>query len=129
MRGEHPSPRETEIWKMIALGWSRNEISQKLGTSEKTIDQQTTSLYKKMGFRSRADAARLAMVKGMIGSVEPSPPAHKRSGYDGKTHEHDMAIILAELELQKAKTRAAEARADRLESEKIDLLRRIPKGS
>lgn len=58
------SPREREILALIAAGRSNAEIAQELGISDKTVRNQVTRLFGKLGVSSRAQAIVLAHERG-----------------------------------------------------------------
>jgi DNA-binding NarL/FixJ family response regulator len=57
---ENLTPREKEIYQMLAQGLEPREIAEKLKRSLKTIEAQRDTLRKKLGFATAADLARAA---------------------------------------------------------------------
>ncbi len=57
---EELNPRELQILKLIAEGYSNQEISQKFFISEGTVKWHTSNIYGKMGARNRVEAVTLA---------------------------------------------------------------------
>nr|WP_318682201.1 helix-turn-helix transcriptional regulator [uncultured Treponema sp.] len=56
------SPKEKEIFGLLAQGFSVSEIARKLGKSIKTVENQRTAVYEKMelhGIRDLAEGARI----------------------------------------------------------------------
>ena len=53
--------REIEVLRQLAHGLSTKEIARKLSVSPKTVDNQTQSIYRKIGTKSRTAAALYAM--------------------------------------------------------------------
>ena len=53
--------REAEVLRQLAHGLSTKEIARKLSVSPKTVDNQTQSIYRKIGTKSRTAAALYAM--------------------------------------------------------------------
>ena len=51
------SPREWEIATLVAAGTSNKELAGRLAVSQKTIEKHLTSIYDKLGFRSRSELA------------------------------------------------------------------------
>jgi DNA-binding NarL/FixJ family response regulator len=47
------SPRESEVARLVARGLSNAEIAVRLDVSVKAIEKHLSSIYKKVGFRSR----------------------------------------------------------------------------
>lgn len=69
--GEPPGPglsdREREVLTLIAAGATNREIAGRLYLSPHTIKEYTSSLYRKLGVRNRAEAARRAEQLGLGG--------------------------------------------------------------
>jgi two-component system, NarL family, nitrate/nitrite response regulator NarL len=59
------STREREVLKGVALGQSNKEIGRELGLAEVTIKLHLRNLFRKMGARSRAEAAVMAVKAGL----------------------------------------------------------------
>jgi|GEM_PF-5166522 len=57
---------EAAVWAHIALGKTNKEIAGLRGSSAKTVDNQRTHLFRKIGARNAADATRLAIERGVI---------------------------------------------------------------
>jgi len=51
------SPRERRVLELVARGASNKEIAQELGVSEGTVRTHLERLYRKLGVRSRTEAA------------------------------------------------------------------------
>ncbi|HET7715869.1 MAG TPA: HD domain-containing phosphohydrolase [Bauldia sp.] len=60
------TPREAEVLRHLARGKTTKEIAQALSVAPKTVDNQTQSIYRKIGTRSRAAAAIYAMENGIF---------------------------------------------------------------
>lgn len=60
------TPREQEIWMLIATGLSNAEIGQRLFLSEATVKAHITRLLAKLGLRDRVQAVVAAYESGMI---------------------------------------------------------------
>lgn len=58
--------REEEILKYIAWGYTNKEIAARLDISVKTVEVHKNNLMKKMGFASRIDIVRYALLKGWL---------------------------------------------------------------
>jgi DNA-binding NarL/FixJ family response regulator len=61
------SPREREVLDLIAEGSTNREIAASLHLSPHTIKEHTSSLYRKLGARNRAEAVRRAQRVGLTG--------------------------------------------------------------
>jgi DNA-binding NarL/FixJ family response regulator len=59
------SPREREVLELIAAGGTNREVAAELHLSPHTIKDLTSSLYKKLGAKNRADAVRRAERLGL----------------------------------------------------------------
>ena len=60
------TPREEEVLKLIAEGYSTREIAGTLGISAKTVDRHRTNTLAKLGLRDRLALARYAIRAGLI---------------------------------------------------------------
>ncbi len=58
--------REAEVLRWLARGHSTKEIARTLAVSPKTVDNQTQSIYRKIGAKSRTAAALYAMENGIF---------------------------------------------------------------
>jgi two-component system response regulator DesR len=61
------SSREREVLDLIARGSTNREIAAALHLSPHTIHEHTSSLYRKLGARNRADAVQRAHRAGLTG--------------------------------------------------------------
>lgn len=60
------APREMQVWRLRAEGFSIKEIAGQQDCSTKTIECQLASLHKKLKARGQADLVRLAVRYGVI---------------------------------------------------------------
>lgn len=60
------SPREVEVLKLIAAGFSNNEIAKTLFLSNATVKAHVNRIFSKTGARDRAQAVRYAYQHGMV---------------------------------------------------------------
>ncbi|ORV07944.1 two-component system response regulator [Mycobacterium celatum] len=60
------TPREEEVLKLIAEGYSAREIANTLGISAKTVDQHRTNILQKLGLHDRLALTRYAIRTGLI---------------------------------------------------------------
>jgi two-component system response regulator NreC len=61
------TPRETEVLRLIALGLTSSEISEKLQLSRRTIDSHRRQIHRKLGLGRRSELVRYAMARKLIG--------------------------------------------------------------
>jgi two-component system response regulator DesR len=70
-RSEQPSSllteREREVLDLIAAGSTNREIAERLFLSPHTIKEHTSTLYKKLRARNRAEAVQRAQRIGLLG--------------------------------------------------------------
>ncbi len=60
------SDRETEVLRLVALGYSNKEIGAKLEISVKTVETYKARLMEKLELRSRVDMVRYALDQGWL---------------------------------------------------------------
>jgi DNA-binding NarL/FixJ family response regulator len=60
------SPRESEILKLIAEGYTGKQIADELVISQKTVDRHRSNILEKLGLRDRVDMTRYAIRRGLI---------------------------------------------------------------
>jgi DNA-binding NarL/FixJ family response regulator len=60
------SERETEVLRLIALGYSNKEIASKLDISVRTVETYKVRLMEKLNFHSRAEIVRYALLQGWL---------------------------------------------------------------
>jgi ATP/maltotriose-dependent transcriptional regulator MalT len=60
------SARETEVLGLVAEGLTDQEVAQRLYLSPRTVGQHLSSVYRKLGVRSRTAATREAVEHGLI---------------------------------------------------------------
>ena len=67
---EQPAPllseREREVLDLVAAGSTNREIAQALFLSPHTVKEHTSSLYRKLGARNRAEAVQRAQRVGLL---------------------------------------------------------------
>ncbi|WP_214369390.1 response regulator [Pseudonocardia sp. H11422] len=67
---ERLSPREIELWTLLARGLETSEIAKPMLVSERTAKRMIASLLHKLGAANRIEAAALA---GRCGLLDPDP--------------------------------------------------------
>lgn len=60
------SGRETEVLRLIALGYSNKEIAARLSLSVKTVEAHKANAMRKLDMTSRIDIVRYAMLQGWL---------------------------------------------------------------
>ena len=66
IREDPLTPRESEIVKLIAEGYSTRRIAEALVISEKTVDRHRTNILEKLGMHDRVELTRYAIRRGLI---------------------------------------------------------------
>jgi two-component system response regulator NreC len=67
------SPREQEVLKFLAQGFTNQEVGTRMSLSVKTIETYRARIVVKLGLRSRADLTRYALEMGLLNPVPSSP--------------------------------------------------------
>ena len=62
------SPREIEILRLIALGYTSAEIAGKLHLSRRTVETHRARIFQKLELRTRAELVRFALDRHLIGA-------------------------------------------------------------
>lgn len=60
------TPRETEVVKLIAEGFSSQQIADTLVISIKTVERHRANILQKLGMRDRVELARYAIRQGLV---------------------------------------------------------------
>jgi predicted ATPase/DNA-binding CsgD family transcriptional regulator len=60
------SAREFEILRLVATGLTNAEVAKELFISPRTVNWHLGSIYRKLGFHSRTEAARFAIEQGFL---------------------------------------------------------------
>jgi len=60
------SARETEVLQLIALGYTQQEIAERLSLSTKTVETHKARISEKLGLKTRAELVRYAVNNGLV---------------------------------------------------------------
>lgn len=66
--GDGLSPRETEVLRLIALGYTSAEIAGRLRLSKRTVETHRARIYGKLGLNTRAGLVQFALRRHLIGA-------------------------------------------------------------
>lgn len=61
------TPRETEVLRLLAAGWSNREIARGLHLAEGTVKNHVSAIMLKLGVRDRTRAVVRALDLGLVG--------------------------------------------------------------
>jgi len=67
--GSDLSSRETEVLRLIAQGYSNQEVATQLNISIKTVETYKARSMEKLGLRSRVEIVRYALQHGWLGNT------------------------------------------------------------
>ncbi|MGH2461474.1 MAG: response regulator [Chloroflexota bacterium] len=65
------TPREREIFELIASGRTSREIAEKLGLSAKTVDNCRAHILQKLHARNKAEAITIGLQRGLLQGATP----------------------------------------------------------
>jgi two-component system response regulator NreC len=66
--GDRLTPRETEVLRAIALGYTSAEIGRKLHLSRRTVETHRAKIHRKLGLATRAELVHFALGRHLIGA-------------------------------------------------------------
>jgi DNA-binding NarL/FixJ family response regulator len=66
MREDPLTPREQEVVKLVAEGYTNKQIAETLVISEKTVERHRANILEKLGMRDRVELTRYAIRHGLI---------------------------------------------------------------
>jgi DNA-binding NarL/FixJ family response regulator len=66
LREDPLTPREQEVLKLVAEGYTNKQIAETLVISEKTVERHRANILDKLGMRDRVELTRYAIRHGMI---------------------------------------------------------------
>jgi DNA-binding NarL/FixJ family response regulator len=64
--GDPLSPRESQVVKLVAEGYTTKQIAELLVIAEKTVERHRSNVLEKLGLRDRVDMTRYAIRRGLI---------------------------------------------------------------
>ncbi|MEZ5075065.1 MAG: response regulator transcription factor [Solirubrobacterales bacterium] len=64
--GDPLTPRETDVVKLIAEGFTSEEIGAMLIISSRTVDRHRANILEKLGMRNRVELTRYAIRRGLV---------------------------------------------------------------
>jgi len=65
-RADPLSPREREVLKLVAEGYTSRRIAEELVISEKTVERHRSNVMDKLGMRDRVELTRYAIRTGLV---------------------------------------------------------------
>ena len=66
LRADPLSPRESEVVKLVAEGFTTKEIADTLTIAEKTVERHRANILEKLGMRDRVELTRYAIRRGLV---------------------------------------------------------------
>ena len=60
------TPRERQVFELVARGVTHREIAEQLGIGKKSVDTYRARLYQKLGINSRAELVEVALTHGVL---------------------------------------------------------------
>jgi two-component system response regulator NreC len=66
--GDGLSPRETEVLRSIALGYTSAEIAARMHLSRRTIETHRARIHRKLGLATRAELVHFALRRNLVGA-------------------------------------------------------------
>ncbi len=60
------TPRERQVFELVARGVTHREIAEQLGIGKKSVDTYRARLYQKLGINSRAELVEIALTLGVL---------------------------------------------------------------
>jgi len=70
---ERLSPRETQVLRDLALGFTNKEVAERLAVSVKSVETYRARLFEKLGLERRADLVRYAIAHNLMGDDDKEP--------------------------------------------------------
>jgi DNA-binding NarL/FixJ family response regulator len=64
------TPREKEVLRLVAEGWTSKEIGGRLGISPKTVEVFRQNLLRKLSVKNSVQLVLMARERGWLGDIE-----------------------------------------------------------
>jgi len=64
--GQELTPRETEVLRLVAQGYTSQQIADRLSISVNTVETHRAHIMDKLGLRGRAELVRYALARGLL---------------------------------------------------------------
>ena len=68
---EELTPRETEVLRLVAQGYTSQQIADQLSISVNTVETHRAHIMEKLGLRGRAQLVRYAIARGLLTPDQP----------------------------------------------------------
>ena len=69
------TPREREVFLLVAEGKTSREVGERLGISKRTSEFHVANIFEKLGVKNRVQAVRAALRSGLL-TTEGSEESH-----------------------------------------------------
>jgi DNA-binding CsgD family transcriptional regulator len=86
------SPREREIFRLLAAGQTNRAIGEELFISERTVDSHVSRIFRKLDVRTRAEAIAVGSAPGRAMASPSTPAGRKKHG--SKARQTESGSIL-----------------------------------
>jgi two-component system response regulator NreC len=68
---EELTPRETEVLRLVAQGYTSQQVADQLSISVNTVETHRAHIMEKLGLRGRAQLVRYAIARGLLTPDQP----------------------------------------------------------
>jgi two-component system response regulator NreC len=68
---EELTPRETEVLRLVAQGYTSQQVAEQLSISVNTVETHRAHIMEKLGLRGRAQLVRYAIARGLLRPDQP----------------------------------------------------------
>lgn len=114
----HLSPRQTEILRYVAAGYTTKELAAALRIAESTAEWHISNILVELGATSRAEAVAIGLREGLLETEERPLTARSasdvatKSGHSARTWRDDRVIHFDLLGVHLGEIRIARGRRD-----------------